>query len=296
MGAFDLVKATVREFLDDRCPSMAAAIAYYSVFALPPLLILVLTLIGTMADADDAQARIVGEVRALVGADAGELVQSMIRAGAKQRSGAAAVLGGLALLFGATGAFMQLQAALNDAWDVPHEQRASGIRGMLLKRVLSLGMVLAIGFLLLVSMMLSALLAAAGDVAALLLPAAWSGTLLRVAQVGVSLVLMTVLFSAIFQVLPDVRIAWRDVLLGGFATALLFEAGKLVLSIYLGHSEPGSAFGAAGALAALLVWIYYSAIILLLGAEFTQVWTRRRGSSAAGASAAVPRGSGTSAR
>ena len=276
-GVFELLKNTVREFLDDNCPTMAASISYYTVFALPPLLVLVLTLVGMLVDSTAAERRIVAEARALIGPDAGAMVQTMIQQASQPRGGLSAVLGVAALLFGATGAFMQLQRALNVAWDVPKQERKGGIVGMLVKRLLSLGMILGIGFLLLVSMLLSAMLSAAGDAAGAYLPGALSSGLLYVLELLVSFVLIAVLFAAIFRFLPDIRLAWRHVALGGVFTAVLFVLGKFALSFYLGQSAPGSSFGAAGALAAILVWIYYSSMILLLGAELTQVWTRRHG-------------------
>jgi membrane protein len=276
----DVIRNTVSEFLEDDCMTMAAAISYYSVFALPPLLVLVLAMVGLLVDPADAQGRITREVGTLVGPDAAAMVGTMVREASRVRSGPAAIIGVFALLFGATGAFMQLQKALNHAWDVPERVRSTGLRGQVVKRVLSLGMILGIGFLLLVSMALTALLSAAGDLLVAALPSAMSGGLLRLIELGLSLLLMTVLFGAIFKVLPDVAIGWRDVLVGAAVTAFLFSAGKFLLGFYLGRSEPGSAFGAAGALAAILVWIYYSSIILLLGAEFTQVWVRRRDRSA----------------
>ncbi len=279
-----LLKETVREFLDDRCTTLAAAISYYTVFALPPLLVLILAVVGVLVDPAEVQGRISREVGALIGPDAARMVTTMVEEASRLRSGPAAVIGVAALLFGATGAFMQLQGALNQAWDVPARRQQGGVRGQLVKRVLSLGMVLGIGFLLLVSMLLSAVLSAAGDGLARVLPGFLSGGVLQVLQFAVSFLLVSVLFGAMFRVLPDVELGWRDVMIGAVATALLFVIGKTVLGLYLGRSEPGSAFGAAGALAAILVWIYYSALILLLGAEFTQVWTRRRGRAPALAS------------
>ncbi len=276
-----LGRNTVREFLDDHCMTLAAAISYYTVFALPPLLVLILTTVGLLVDPSDVQGRITGEVSSLIGPDAAGMVATMIEESSRIRGGASAVLGVAALLFGATGAFIQLQHALNQAWEVPDHKQAGGLKGQLMKRVLSLGMILGIGFLLLVSMLLTAFLSAAGDALARFLPDFFSGTVLQAFQLGVSFLLITVLFGAIFKVLPDVDLAWRDVLVGAAFTALLFVLGKFLLGLYLGHSEPGSSFGAAGALAAILVWIYYSAMILLLGAEFTQVWTREKGRSPA---------------
>lgn len=279
------VKETVREFLDDDCPTLAAAISYYTVFALPPLLVLILTTVGVLVDPADVQGRITREVASLIGPDAAAMVGTMVEQASRMKSGFAAVLGGLALLFGATGAFIQLQNALNQAWDVPEQREGGGVRGHLLKRVLSLGMILGIGFLLLVSMLVGALLTAAGDSLAAMLPDYLSGGLLRVMQLLIELVLITVLFGAIFKVLPDIEIGWRDVMIGAAFTAFLFIGGKFLLGIYLGTSDPGSSFGAAGALAAILVWIYYSAMILLLGAELTQVWMGRRQPERATASA-----------
>lgn len=273
----DVLKETVREFIEDRCTTLAAAISYYTVFALPPLLVLILTMVGLLVDPAEVQGRISGEVGSLIGPDAARMVTTMVEQASRLRSGPAAVIGALALLLGATGAFMQLQGALNQAWDVPPRERRGGLRGQLVKRVLSLGMILGIGFLLLVSMLLSAVLSAAGDALGRMLPGFLSGGVLQILQLTISFLMISVLFGAIFKVLPDVDLGWRDVTVGAVATALLFVVGKSLLGFYLGRSEPGSAFGAAGALAAILVWIYYSAIILLLGAEFTQVWTRRRG-------------------
>lgn len=273
----DVLKQTVREFLDDRCTTLAAAISYYTVFALPPLLVLILTVVGLLVDPNEVQGRISQEVGSLIGPDAARMIETMIAEAGRMESGPAALVGVVALLFGATGAFIQLQGALNQAWDVPKQEQKGGLRGQLLKRVLSLGMILGIGFLLLVSMALGALITAMGDALARYLPDMLSGTMLQVLQAVLSLLLVSALFAAIYRILPDVTIAWRDALIGGVVTGLLFVIGKTVIGFYLGTSEPGSAFGAAGALAAILVWIYYSAIIVLLGAEFTQVWARRQG-------------------
>ena len=273
----DILKQTVREFFDDRCTTLAAAISYYAVFALPPLLVLILTTVGVLVDPVEVKGRITSEVGTLIGPDAGRMVGTMIEQADRGRSGPAALVGIVALLFGATGAFFQLQVALNLVWEVPEEQQRAGWRGHLLKRVLSLGMILGIGFLLLISMVLGALITAAGDALASFLPEMLSGTMLQVLQNAVSLLVVSSLFTVMFAVLPDARIYWRDALVGGVVTGLLFVIGKTLIGIYLGQSEPGSAYGAAGALAAILVWVYYSALILLLGAEFTQVWARRHG-------------------
>jgi membrane protein len=192
-------------------------------------------------------------------------------------SGVTAVLSVLALLLGATGAFGQLQAALNRSWEVAPDPDKGGIKQFLLKRVFSFGMILSVAFLLLVSLVLSAALTAFGGALGSMLPDGVSATLLQVVNQLVSLVVIAVLFAALFKVLPDARVAWRDVWVGGAVTALLFVLGKFLIGLYLGRSNPGQAFGAAGSLAVLLVWIYYSSMILLLGAEFTQLWAERKG-------------------
>jgi membrane protein len=186
------------------------------------------------------------------------------------------VLGILALLFGATGAFGALQSALNRVWEVKPDPRRGGIKSFLGKRLLSLGMAGTIAFLLLVSLVVSAALSAFGDQLGAMLGGI-SGPVMQGAQVLVSLAVVTVLFAAIFKILPDAHVAWRDVWSGALFTTVLFVAGKFVIGFYLSRAEPDSSFGAAGALAVILIWVYYSAMILFLGAEFTQVWATEKG-------------------
>jgi membrane protein len=188
----------------------------------------------------------------------------------------AAVLGVVGLLLGATGVFGQLQAALDKVWEVAPDPR-QGVRGFILKRVFSLGMVLGLGFVLLASLVLSTIISAFGDSLAGLLPSWLSEPFLFALDLGFSIGVISLLFAAIFKVLPDARVAWRDVWVGGFFTSVLFAVGKVVLGLYLGSSNPGEAFGAAGALALMLVWIYYTSMIVLFGAEFTEAWAKRRG-------------------
>jgi membrane protein len=188
----------------------------------------------------------------------------------------AAILGVGVLLFGATGAFMALQSALNRAWSVQPDPAQGGIRNFITKRLLSLGMVLAVAFLILVSLALSAALAAAGDT----IGRGRTGVpamALEVFNFVVSFAVVSGLFAAIYKVLPDAKIAWRDTVVGAVFTAFLFVLGKFLLGYYLGRNDPGSAFGAAGSLALMLVWIYYASMIVLFGAEFTEAWSRRYG-------------------
>lgn len=201
--------------------------------------------------------------------------------------GFAAVLGVGALLFGAVGAFVELQNSLNRVWEVAPDPEKGGIKGFLMQRVMSFGMLLTIAFLMLVSLVISSLLSAFGDVLSGMLPGILSGAVLMVFNAVVSLAAVTLLFALLYRYVPDARVEWRDVWVGAAATALLFTIGKFALGLYLGRSNPGEAFGAAGALALLLVWIYYSAIILFLGAEFTQQWAKHRGAGIRPAPGAV---------
>ncbi|MFL5381778.1 MAG: YihY/virulence factor BrkB family protein [Longimicrobiaceae bacterium] len=276
---FQLVKESAKDFSQDECPRMAAALAYYTVFALPPLLILIMMIVGSFVSRESVQSALSGQVGSMIGSDGARTVQTMITQ-SKQPGGGGALgtlLGIGALILGATGAFMQLQTALDRAWEVKPDPRAGGIKNFIFKRVLSLGMVLGIAFLLLVSLALSAALTAVGTAIGALIPGA-SAVVVGILQTLISLVVITLLFAAIFKVLPDAKIAWRDVWVGALVTAVLFEIGKWAIGLYLGNSNPGKAYGAAGSLAVLLVWIYYTAMIVLFGAEFTQTWAIRRGS------------------
>jgi membrane protein len=276
---FALARDSVKEFLDDDCQTQAAALSYYTIFSLPPLLVLILMLLGAVLDPQDIRGHLETQLGTLMGPSATEQIRNILEQAHSPGSGTgvAAVLSVLALLLGATGAFGQLQAALNRAWEVAPDPDKGGLKQFLLKRVFSFGMILSVAFLLLVSLVLSAALTAFGGALGSMLPEGVSATLLQVVNQLLSLVVIAGLFAALFKVLPDARVAWRDVLVGGAATAVLFVLGKFLIGLYLGRSNPGEAFGAAGSLAVLLVWIYYSSMILLLGAEFTQLWAERRG-------------------
>jgi membrane protein len=278
-GLVEILKRAGSEFVNDECPRMAAALSYYTVFSLPSLLILILLIAGAIWDPQDIRGGLAAQIDALMGPATAEQVRAIIDQAQQPDTGRplAAILGIAALLFGATGAFVELQAALNRSWNVQPDPEAGGIKNFLVKRVFSLGMVLSIAFLLLVSLVLSAMLAAFGGALGRFLPGGMSEVLLMAINMGVSLLVITLLFASMFKVLPDAKIAWRDVWVGAAVTAVLFLIGKFLIGLYLGQSNPGEAFGAAGSLAILLVWIYYSAMILLAGAEFTQVWADTRG-------------------
>jgi membrane protein len=278
-GIVRLLKQTFKGFSDDDCPTMAAALSYYTVFSLPPLLVLLLTLLGAVLDPRDIQGTIEAQMRDAMGSAGANQVRTILANADRPGTGGLlpTVLSALALMLGATGVFGQLQAALNKAWGVAPDPEKGGIKSMLVKRVFGLGMVLGLAFILLVSLVVSAMLAAFGDQLARFLPDGLSAPLLEAINFAGSLAVIALLFGAIFKVLPDARISWSDVRVGAVVTALLFVAGKFLLGLYLGRSNPGEAFGAAGALALMLVWIYYSSMIVLLGAEFTQAWAESRG-------------------
>ena len=278
-GLFGVLKEALSEFSADNCTTMAAALSYYTVFSLPPLLIIVIFVVGVFLSPQQVQEAIQQQASGLVGQEGGRQIQTMIQNAGNlgQKGTVGLVLGVAGLLFGATGAFAQLQTALNRAWEIKADPEG-GILMTILKRVLSLGMVLGIAFLLLVSLALSAALSALSGWVAQFMPGGISSVALFVLDAAVSVAVITFLFAAIFKVLPDAKVAWKDVWLGGFVTAALFVVGKFVIGFYLGKSNPGEAFGAAGSLALILVWIYYSAMIVFLGAEFTQAWAHNKGS------------------
>jgi membrane protein len=278
-GLVDILKRTVQDFGEDNATRYAAALSYYTVFSLPPLIVLLLLILGAVLDPQDVRALLEGQVGELLGPAGSEQVRTMMEQADRPdlRSPVMAVLGVGALLFGAVGAFVQLQSALNRIWEVAPDPERGGLRNFVAQRVVSFGMLISLAFLLLVSLVVSALLEAFGDVLGGVLPAALSGVVLQLINFVVALAVIAALFALLFRYVPDADVAWRDAWVGGVATAVLFTIGKFALGMYLGRSDPGQAFGAAGALALLLVWIYYSAIIVLLGAEFTQVWATRRG-------------------
>jgi membrane protein len=273
-----VLKESVNDFMEDDCSTMAAALSYYTVFSLPPLLVLLLLLLGTILDPQDVQGTMEAQISGLMGPTGAEQVRTILAHAQRPGSGSliATVLGVAGLFFGATGVFGQLQGALDKVWEVAPDPRL-GVKGFILKRVFSLGMVLGLGFVLLASLVLSTVISAFGDSLAGFLPAWLSEPFLFALDLAFSIGVITLLFAAIFKVLPDARVDWHDVWVGAFFTSVLFAIGKVVLGLYLGNSDPGQAFGAAGALALMLVWIYYTSMIVLFGAEFTEAWAKHRG-------------------
>ena len=268
------LKKIVKDFVDDACAVRAAALAYYTIFAMPPLLILLLMIAGVVWNPSEVQGAIEEEFTTLAGAQAAAAVRDMIAHAQRPATGslAATLMGIGALMFGALGAFLQLQGALNRAWGVRPDPAQGGWKRFLMKRLLSLGMIMALAFLLIVSLAVSAILSALGETLTFIPVEA-----LQTVDLAASFTVMTVLFAAIFKILPDAEVQWRDVWVGALVTSSLFIIGKFVIGFWLGRTEPGDAYGAASALAVMLVWVYYAGMIVLLGAEFTQAWAERKG-------------------
>ena len=270
-----VLKDTAKDFWNDDCPRMAAALSYYTVFSLPPLLVLVIAVAGLVWDPEDIRGAIAREMGNLVGAQGSAQIREILEAADRPGSGkgVASIIGIAALILGATGAFIQLQGALNDAWEVEPDPKQGGVKNFILRRVFSFAMILGIAFLLLVSLVLSAALSALGS----MLGGGASETVLLVVNFVVAFTVITVLFAAMYKVMPDAVVAWRDVWVGAIGTTFLFMIGKFLLAFYLGRNEPGNAFGAAGSLALILIWVYYASMIVLFGAEFTEAWATVKG-------------------
>ncbi len=280
-----LLRATMSDWYEDRAQRIGAALAYYTIFALAPGLVIVMALAGLMLG-PGAESQIIEQIRELLGEQGAAAIEATIRSARNETLGATGTaLALIPLVFGLWGVFGELQDGLNTIWGVtPKPGRR--IRDILKERFWSFAMVVGIGFVLLVSLVLSAWLAAVGTYVGSLLPAPATG--LEALNFVISFVVITGSFALIFKLLPDVKIAWRDVWLGAAVTSLFFTVGKFLIGLYLGKSAVASAYGAAGSLVIIVVWVYYSAQILLFGAEFTKVWTKRRGSGFVPEQTAVP--------
>nr|WP_218511612.1 YihY/virulence factor BrkB family protein [Variovorax sp. dw_308] len=266
-------------WIDDFAPSMGAAISYYTIFSLAPLLVIVIAVAGAIFGRDAAQDQIVAQIGGLVGQDGATAVEAMLRAASDTDKGlVAGIISLVVLLVGATTVFAELQSALDRIWHVPEKEKPSGVWAVLRARVLSFGLILGVAFLLIVSLMVSAGLAAFDTWFGGLMPG-WEA-LMQSLNLLISFGIVTLLFAMIFKLMPTARIAWRDVWIGAGVTALLFELGKLGIGLYLGKSGVTESFAAAGSLVVLVAWVYYAAQIFLLGAEFTKVYADAHGSLA----------------
>jgi membrane protein len=273
-----LLKTAYLEWSNDKAPRMGAALAYYTIFSLAPLLIIAVAIAGLAFGMQAAKGGIAGQIEGLVGRDGAKTIEDMIQSAHKPAHGViGSMIGVFALFLGASGVFCEIQDALNSIWHVSPDTK-SGIRCLIKERFLSFGLVLGIGFLLLVSLLLSALLAAVTKYLGGMLPI--PAVLFESLDFLLSLLFITVLFAMIFKLLPNTKIAWSDVWIGAALTSLLFTAGKFVIGFYIGKSVSASAYGAAGSLVVVVAWIYYSALILYFGAEFTRVYARTLGSQA----------------
>ena len=272
-----LGRQAAKAWIDDRAPSMGAALSYYTVFSTAPLLLIVIAIVGLVLGNDAAETAVIGQLQALLGEQIGGVIAGMLDHIERPGHGVvAALVGAAALVVGATTVFAELQDDLDRIFEAPGRPAPSGPWGWIRARILSLGLVLTAGFLLLVSLVVSTALAAIGD---------WFGSTLGAWQLlakalnfALSFGLITAIFALMYRYMPQGRTEWRDVWIGAAVTALLFNLGKVLIGLYLGRSSVTSGFGAAGSLALLLVWVYYSAQIFLLGAEFTWVYSREYGS------------------
>lgn len=282
-----LLQETFRKWGEHKDSRLAAALAYYTVFSLAPLLILVIAIAGSILGEEAARGQMVGQLQQLVGAQGAEVIETVIAGAGKPEKSVsiiASIISLAVLIFGATGVFIQLQDALNTIWEVAPKPE-NNFKTFFLSRFLSFGMVIGIAFMLLVSLVISAALAFLSEVLGNLSPG--MGYLWSAINIIISFGVITLLFSLIFKYLPDVKVAWSDVLIGAMITALLFTAGKYLIGLYLGKSTFSSTYGAAGSLVVLLFWIYYSSQILFIGAEFTQIYARHYGSRVTPADYAV---------
>jgi len=276
---WDLIRKSVGAWLDDYAPSMGAALAYYTLFSIAPLLIIAIAVAGLFFGQEAARGEIVAQIQGLIGREGAIAVQGLLKsANGPAQDIFASVVSIITLVIGATTVFGELQSDLDRIWRVPARAKENSIWSLLRTRLFSFGLVLGLGFLLLVSLLVSAAIAGFGKW--------WNGffegwaAFLHALEFVISFAITTLLFAMIYKFLPRARIVWRDVWVGAAVTALLFEIGKVLIGLYLGKTSVASSFGAAASLVVLLVWVYFSAQIFLLGAEFTWVYSHEYGSKA----------------
>ncbi len=273
---FDLLKDTFKKWNQDHASTLAAALAYYAVFSIGPLLLILVSMAGLVFGQKAAEGQLVGQIQGSVGPQTADTVQNLLKAAYHPRAGIiGTIIGVVTLIFGAAGFFGQLQSSLNMIWEA--KPPSSGIKGIVIQRALTFLMVVLLGVLLIVLLVLGAIVTAAVTFFGSMLPASFSGYLPQAAEFVLSFAVITLVIGAVFRVLPDTTVAWGDVWIGAAITALLFTAGKLGLSFYLGREGVTSAYGAAGSLVVLMLWVYYSAQIFFVGAEFTQVYANKYG-------------------
>ena len=273
---FKIAKATLMGFLDDKGMKLSAALAYYTIFALAPLLLLLISLAGIFLGKDAIQGKVFEELNGLIGASAALQIQDMIKAiELSDKSTFALVIGIFTLFIGATSIFGEIQDSINIIWKVKAKPKKGWLK-LLKNRLLSSSIIVSLGFLLIVSLIANGVILALMDRLSRFLPdmTVW---IANISNTAITFIVITVLFGAIFKVLPDVKIKWKDVRTGAIFTACLFLIGRFLIGLYISTTATGSTFGAAGSLIVVLVWIYYTAVILYLGAEFTQVYAEYKG-------------------
>lgn len=272
-----VLKETVSDYMDDNALSKGAAIAFYTMLSLGPVLLICIAIAGLVFGRQAAQGAMVGQLQGMMGEQAAKAIQDMIASAGDRKSGIwATVIGFATLLITASGVFGEMQSALNSIWKA---KPRAGLSGLVRARAASLGLVATMGFLLLVSLVVAAALSALGKQLDNLVPGA--ALLLQIVNFAISFAMVSALFAAIYKILPDRQLQWKDVVVGAIGTAFLFTVGKTGIGLYLGSSSVASSYGAAGALVIVLLWIYYSSQTFLLGAEFTKVWASRHGSAEA---------------
>jgi membrane protein len=275
-AVWSVIKETASDWKEDNASGLAAALAYYTLLSIAPMVVLAVAIAGLAFGEEAARGQISEQIGAVVGPQAGESIQSIAQNAQAPSAGVlSSIIGVIVLLFGASGVFGELQTSLNTIWEV-EPKPGRGIVGVIKDRFFSFTMVIGVGFLLLVSLVLSAAIAGVGTFLESSLPG--GEALWMVLNIAISLGIITLLFALVFKVIPDAKISWRDVWVGAFVTAVLFTIGKLLIGLYLGKSTLTSSYGAAGSLVALVVWVYYASQVVFLGAEFTQVYARRFGS------------------
>jgi membrane protein len=276
-GLFEVLKNAFKGFGDDKVTKLSGSLAYYTVFSLAPLLIIIISLCGIFLGREAIEGRVYNQLSGFVGADTAAQLQEMIRnASLAGKSRMAAIIGGITLLVGATTVFAEIQDSINSIWGLKPKPKRGWLK-MLQNRFLSFSVIISLGFLLLVSLGISSLIDAFSDRLQNRFPQV-TVVVFYVVNLVITLAVTTLIFAVIFRVLPDARIKWKDVIAGALTTAVLFMLGKLGISFYISKSNVGSTYGAAGSLVILLLWVYYSSIILYFGAEFTKAYAVKFGS------------------
>lgn len=266
---FEIAKTTVKKFYADDCMNMAAAMAYYTIFSLPPLLVIVIMIGSVMFDRQQVEGAIESQMQGVMDAQQIDAMTDRVK---DTGSGTiASIVGIVLLLFAATGVLAQLQTALNRVWDVDPESQAGGIKQFFMKRLFSFLMIIVMACILLISLILTSFLSGVGGYVSELVPGELWRPVLMVMNLLINWLIFTLLFASVFKILPDAGVGWKDVAVGSAVTSLLFMTGQFLLSLYFTNADVASPYGAAGSILLVLVWVYYSAIILLLGAEFTRV-------------------------